>query len=67
MASNTGMDYTNNQFDNNSDDDDIEISAHKKDIRRRLDAQLDRRRLKQELEDYEGELDDDFDWDELDK
>lgn len=34
----------------------------RKQIRRMLDAQLERKRLKQELEDYEGELDE-FEWD----
>jgi len=39
----------------------------KKEIRQKLDERKERQRLKQELEDYDGEYGDDFDWDELDK
>lgn len=42
-------------------------SVRKKEVRRKLEERMERRRLKQELEDYEGELDKDFDWDEFDK
>ena len=46
------------------DDFELEdISAHQKEVRRKLEQRLERRRLKQELEDYEGELDQEFDWD----
>ncbi len=37
-----------------------------KEVRRKLEARMERRRLKAELEDYEGELDNDFDWDGFD-
>lgn len=40
---------------------------HKKLVRKQLDAILEHKRLKAELEDYEGELDDEFDWDMMDK
>lgn len=65
MVSNNGLDYHGGSVDYN--DDDSEVSAHKKDVRRKLEARIDRKRLKEELEDYEGELDDDFNWDDLDK
>ena len=39
------------------------LDDHKKEVRRKLEDRIERRRLKLELEDYEGELDDDFDWD----
>lgn len=42
-------------------------SRRKKEIRRKLEERMERRRLKQELEDYDGEYGDDFDWDEFDK
>ncbi len=32
-------------------------------IKKGLDKRLERKRLKHELEDYEGELDGEFDWD----
>jgi hypothetical protein len=64
MVSNAGVDYSR---DNYKADDDVEVSAHDKDVRRKLEARLERRRLKEELEDYEGELDDDFEWDDVDK
>ena len=48
-------------FDFNFEED-YETLSHKKKIRRRLEDRFDRRSLKHELEDYEGELDDEFDW-----
>ncbi|MCR9191168.1 MAG: hypothetical protein NXI01_00715 [Gammaproteobacteria bacterium] len=41
--------------------------SQKREIRRKLEDRVERQRLKEELEDYEGELDDEFDWDNLDK
>ena len=69
MSSNTEFDYTNNSSDYNFEtfENDTEESEHKKDVRKRLEAKLERKRLKEELEDYEGELDDDFDWEEIDR
>ncbi len=68
MSSNTDYDYSSQSIDYNfdSDEDEIEESEHRKDVRRRLEAKLERKRLKAELEDYEGELDSDFDWDDVD-
>lgn len=37
--------------------------SHKKRVRQALEERLERKRLKHELEDYEGELDDEFNWD----
>ena len=42
--------------------DDAEELVHKKRVRRMLEAQIERKRLREELEDYVGELDDEFDW-----
>lgn len=51
--------------------DDLEFdpadSHRKMEIKRKLDERMERRRLKQELEDYEGELDEEFDWEDFDK
>ncbi len=51
--------------------DDLEFDPvdcqRKLEIKRKLDEQMEKRRLKQELEDYEGELDEDFDWENFDK
>lgn len=56
---------SSNDFSVEDDIDDIKTSAHKKDVRRRLNDRLELRRLKNELEDYDGELDDEFNWDEI--
>ena len=50
------------QFDVQSDESMEEISR-KKQVRHLLESRLEHKRLKEELEDYEGELDDEFDWD----
>lgn len=58
-------DYEDNQF---SDEDyDMDMPAHKKDVRKKLEERLERKRLREELEDYEGELDGEFDWDNLNR
>ncbi len=44
-------------------DEDIDDLSRKKQVKRMLEERLERKRLKQELEDYEGELDGEFDWD----
>lgn len=41
--------------------------SHKRHIRQLLEKKLERKRLKEELEYFDGELDGDFDWDELEK
>lgn len=48
------------------DNDDEKDLSHKREVRRMLEEQLERKRLKDELEDFDGELEDDFDWDNLD-
>ena len=47
------------------DEDDGETLEHKREVKRMLEARLERKRLKDELEDFDGELEDDFDWDKL--
>jgi hypothetical protein len=50
-----------------SDDYELDgIDSRKKEVRRKLEERMERNRLKKELEDYEGELDDDFNWDDVD-
>ncbi len=58
-----------NSFSELNDDFDLDPvdSRRKKEIRRKLEERMERRRLKNELEDYEGELDDEFNWDDFDK
>lgn len=60
-------DHHNQTFSDLNYDDDFDAGdvSHKKDVRRKLEMRLERKRLKEELEDYEGELDDDFDWSDL--
>ncbi len=51
--------------------DDLEfdpVDSHRRiEIKRKLDERMEKRRLKDELEDYEGELDEGFNWDDFDK
>jgi hypothetical protein len=47
--------------------DESEGVIHKKRIRRMLEDRLDRKRLKEALEDFDGELDDTFDWEHIDR
>ena len=49
-------------FENNDDFELDGLDSHKRDVRRKIEERMERRRLKNELEDYEGELDEDFDW-----
>lgn len=51
----------------NLHDEDQNELAHKKHVRQMLEDRLERKRLKEELEYFEGELDADFDWDYLEK
>ena len=41
--------------------------SHKKHIRQMLENRLEQKRLKEELEYFDGELDGEFDWNYLDK
>jgi hypothetical protein len=43
-------------------EDSHENLAHKKEVRQRLENRLELKRLKDELEYFDGELDDEFDW-----
>jgi len=49
------------------DNDDGETLEHKREVKRMLEERLERKRLKDELEDFDGELEDDFDWDKIDQ
>ena len=50
-----------------SQDDDKEALSHKKHVRQMLENRLEQKRLKEELEYFDGELDAEFDWDHFDK
>lgn len=43
--------------------DDSEALEHKREVKRMLEERLEQKRLKNELEDFDGELEGDFDWD----
>ncbi|WP_454783090.1 PA3496 family putative envelope integrity protein [Legionella sp. WA2022007384] len=60
-------DYDDQSFSDYNYDDDIESTAHRKNIRRMLEEKLERKRLKEEFKDDFDELSGDFDWDILDK
>ena len=45
--------------------DDSETLEHKREVKRMLEERLEQKRLKNELEDFDGELEGDFDWDKL--
>ena len=47
------------------DERDEDDAAHKREVRKMLEERMERKRLKDELEDFEGELEDDFDWDDV--
>ena len=47
--------------------EDLRSSKHKKEVHQRLEDRLELKRLKDELEYFDGELDGEFDWDYLDK
>ena len=49
------------------DNDDVKSLTHQKQVRQRLEDRLELKRLKNELEYFDGELDGEFDWDYLDK
>jgi hypothetical protein len=43
--------------------EDSKVTEHKREVRRMLEDKLDQKRLKEELEDFDGELDGEFNWD----
>ncbi len=51
-----------NLMDMGQDDENL---PHRKRVKRLLEDRLDKRRLKMELDEFDGELDEDFDWDQL--
>lgn len=54
-------------FMNMSSEEDSDTVMHKKHVKKMLEQRLERKRLKEELEYFDGELDADFDWDYVDK
>ncbi len=48
-------------------EDNKEELSHRRHVRQMLEKRLERKRLKEELEFFDGELDGEFDWDYLDK
>jgi hypothetical protein len=46
--------------------EDSAVVEHRREVKRMLEDKLDQKRLKSELEDFDGELDGEFDWDALD-
>lgn len=45
--------------------DDGETLEHKREVKRMLEERLEQKRLKNELEDFDGELEGKFDWDDV--
>ncbi len=48
------------------DDEDSKALIHKREVKRLLEEKLERKRLKNELEDFDGELEGEFDWNDFD-
>ncbi|MCH9717528.1 MAG: hypothetical protein K0U24_00390 [Gammaproteobacteria bacterium] len=46
--------------------EDSKVTEHKREVKRMLEDKLDKKRLKEELEDFDGELDGEFNWDAFD-
>ncbi len=63
---NKNAQYSKNKNVTRMDEEDSEVVEHKREVKRMLDDKLERKRLKDELEDFDGELDDEFDWDAFD-
>lgn len=59
--------YTSSEFGDDVENNDPTDCKRKMEIKRKLEERMEKRRLKHELEDYDGELDADFDWDDHDK
>ncbi len=66
MSLHRNYDDVRSFFDMSQDDDKEELS-HKKHVRQMLENRLEQKRLKEELEYFDGELDAEFDWDHFDK
>lgn len=48
------------------EEEDSEALAHKREVKRLIEERIERKRLKDELEDFDGELEGEFDWDNID-
>jgi hypothetical protein len=60
-------DYDEQSFSDYNYEDDINQNTHRRNIRRILEERLERKRLKEEFKDDLDELNDEFDWDLLEK
>jgi hypothetical protein len=60
-------DYDDQSLSDYSYDDEVESTAHSKNVKRMLEERLERKRLKEEFKDDFDELSGDFDWDDWDK
>ena len=60
-------DYDETQAYFDYEPEDLRSSKHKKEVHQRLEDRLELKRLKDELEYFDGELDGEFDWEYLDK
>jgi len=58
-------DYDEFGFSEYDIEDTYDEAVHRKKVRRLLEERLDRRRLKHELDEFDGELEADFDWDDV--
>lgn len=59
--------YEDLSFTDHNYKEEIDDLPHKKRVKRMLEERLERKRLKQEMQDEFDELNGEFDWDELDK
>ena len=66
MSLHKNHDESRSFIDFHHEDDKKELS-HRKHIRQMLENRLEQKRLKEELEYFDGELDGEFDWNYLDK
>lgn len=60
-------DFEESSFNEYNYDEEFEDLPHKKRVRRLLEDKLERKRLKRELKDDFDSLEDEFDWDDLDR
>ncbi|MDX2345454.1 MAG: hypothetical protein QNK11_01070 [Legionella sp.] len=49
------------------DKEDSAVLEHRREVKRMLEEKLEEKRIKNELEDFDSELEGEFDWDELDR
>lgn len=54
-------------FNDHEREEDAETKHHRKRVRQMLEDRLDRKRLKEELDDFDGILEDEFEWEQINK